>query len=211
MRFLLSVWAQVAEARGHTAVTVAAVHSTGTRMHTAGKRLLGLFFSAVLLLTPATGYCNLGIGEWGYWTDVDQMTGKPIRQAGVASLTVLKLNPPYTGETYGFLTVRQRVGESPDVFVQVSQGQIPCSTQVGGCTVTVRFDDEQPVRFIAGNPDDGSSQAFFFSNPRVFIARAVKAKRILIQFTMYQSGNRILEFLAPTSLQWELSQPKKER
>lgn len=58
----------------------------------------------------------------------------------------------------------------------------------------VKFDDAKPVRFTAVGPADYSSDTLFIRNTSRFVASARKAKKVQIEATFYQDGDRQFEF-----------------
>ncbi len=140
-----------------------------------------------------------------------KMTSAAIKVATLMSDNTLRLPFPYNdSENYGFLTIRQSAGKSVDVLVSIRNGQILCPGYGDGCTVTVRFDDDKPIRFGAIGPSDHSSTAFFIHNTSRFLTGAKKAKRMLIQFTMYNAGEQTLEFNPAQNLEWNSATSKKK-
>lgn len=132
--------------------------------------------------------------EWEYKTKQDKMSSTYTKTASITSENSLDLPFPYQGHNKGFLFIRQKQGASVDVFVSIMQGQIPCPGYINGCSVTVRFDNDKPIKFNAANPSDHSTNAFFINNEDRFLKGAKKATKILIQFTTYGAGEQILEF-----------------
>ena len=154
---------------------------------------------------------QLNTSNWDYSVDVDKMTSKESKFSSLTSDNVLRLDFPYKDSSnYGNLTVRNMPSSGTNVLVSVSKGQIICPGYGDGCTVTVRFDQAPPVRFGAIGPSDHSSTVFFIRDTKRFIAGAVKAKKILIQFTMYQAGSQTLEFSTAIPLVWDGAAPKKK-
>jgi hypothetical protein len=88
------------------------------------------------------------------------------------------------------------------VLLSVKKGQIPCHSFSDGRKVAVRFDKQPPQRFNAVGPSDSSTESIFIENEPRFIASARKATTILVQFTMFQAGEQILEFTAASPLEW---------
>jgi hypothetical protein len=141
-------------------------------------------------------------GAWDYQTKDDKMTGKVTKFASVTSDNKLDLRFPYQSEkNYGDLYVRQKAGRT-DVYVTIEKGQILCPGYGDGCTVTVRFDNYTPARFSAIGPSDHGSTSFLIRDSARFVAAAKKARKILVQFTMFQSGQQVLEFSPGTPLEW---------
>ena len=149
------------------------------------------------LLIPASTLAD----TWEYRTSTDRMTSKETKFASIVSDSSLDLKFPYGGPNFGAITIRER-GGSTDVMVRVQKGQIPCHGFSGGCTVLVRFDTAPPTKFSAVGPDDSSTETVFLHDTGRFINGAKKARKILVQFTMFQAGTQTLEFSPPTPLDW---------
>lgn len=148
---------------------------------------------------------------WSYKTNEDKMTSAATKVATLMSDNTLSLPFPYKdSENYGLLIIRQSTGKPVDVLVSIKKGQILCPGYGDGCTVTVRFDNDKPIRFGAIGPSDHSSTAFFIHNTSRFLTGAKKAKRILIQFTMYNAGEQTLEFNPAENLEWNTTTSKKK-
>jgi len=140
-------------------------------------------------------------GTWEYDKHEDKMTGGITEFARLRSDNSLDLRFPYSGQNYGALTIRKKRGET-NVILSVRKGQIPCHSFSDGCKVTVRFDKQPPQRFNAVGPSDSSTETIFIENEPKFITSARKARTILVQFTMFQAGEQILEFTSASPLEW---------
>ena len=166
---------------------------------------------SLFLATSFFAVSAIAADTWSYKTSEDKMTSAATKVATLISDNALNLPFPYKdSENYGFLTIRQSAGKSVDVLVSIGKGQILCPGYGDGCTVTVRFDNEKPIRFGAIGPSDHSSTVFFIHNTNRFLTGAKKAKRILIQFTMYNAGVQTLEFNPAQSLEWNSTQANKK-
>lgn len=170
--------------------------------------MLPAIVTASLLCFAVPGFAD----TWDYFTDVDKMTSKESRRAVVTSDNTLNLDFPYKStNNYGRVTVRYDASEGTDVAVLIEKGHILCPSYGRGCNVTVRFDEATPIRFRAIGPSDHSTTIFFIHDTKRFIAGASKAKKILIQFTMYQAGNQTLEFSPPSPLVWGATKKTKTK
>lgn len=152
-----------------------------------------------------------GATEWEYETKQDKMSSRDTKFASITSENSLSLSFPYQGHNKGFLYVRQKQGKPVDIFISIMKGQIPCPGYMDGCSVTVRFDNDKATKFTATNPSDHSSDTFFIRDATRFLKRAKTANKILIQFTVYDAGEQILEFLPSATLSWGNSNSKKSK
>lgn len=158
--------------------------------------LIGIFFTL-----------NAFGAEWAYGTSTDAMSGKTIHSSGIESTNSMSLGFPYKGANHGRLAVFQRETGEPSVLFAIEKGQLICASYTG-CSVNVRFDESQPIRFDASETADHDSRYLFIKNGRRFTASASKAKRILVEVLVYQAGAQILEFNAKEPL--NLTPPKKK-
>lgn len=141
--------------------------------------------------------------NWSYTSDTDQMTSKLTKYATLKSINTLSLERPYAGANYGQLIVRKKSGKSEDVMISFDQGQSMCRSYTADCTVSVRFDNAQPVLFSGQTPTDGSSTTVFLYPASKFIAASKKAKTTKVSLEIYQAGNQIFEFTADMPLLWK--------
>lgn len=140
--------------------------------------------------------------NWNYSSETDQMNGSTIKYATLHSDDSLNLGFPYQGLNQGEITIRYRKKEGLNVIFKIAKGQIICSSY-DGCALLVRFDDAQPVRFAALEPDDHSSNVLFIRNEARFVELARKAKQIRVAATYFQNGTQVLSFTSPVPLAWE--------
>lgn len=143
--------------------------------------------------------CLPALADWEYAQTEDKMTSRKVQRAYLESDNSLSLSLPYTGANSARLSVSS-TSDGLRVLIQVQKGQMLCGYD--DCHVNVRFDDEKPRRWSASEPADHSKDALFLDNEAAFVARAKKAKRILISVPFYQNGNQVLEFSSSKPLEW---------
>jgi hypothetical protein len=160
------------------------------------------FLLALLLLSP------MAYADWSYGASIDKMTDKQSPWANIESVNSLSLDFPYAGKNHGQILICQTPKGALNVLVSVQKGQILCS-QFTSCNISVRFDDDKPVRFSGVEAADNSSNNVFLEPEPKFVASAKKAKRILISFTMYHAGEQVLEFRSAQPLEWAPNGPAK--
>lgn len=148
---------------------------------------------------------------WEYSESTDKMSGKKSVKAVVVSDNSLNLGFPYAGENRASLLVRNHAQHGIGVVLHIAKGQLLCS-DYSGCSINVRFDDRPQMKFSGAPSADHDSTTMFFNNEKRFIAEAIKAKKILIQPSVYQNGEPILEFTVPQPLEWPrpVVQPPKK-
>lgn len=140
------------------------------------------------------------VRKWTYETSTDKMSGKKTKTGILPSKNSLNFDFPYAGSNLGFLMVREHPKHGLDVLFIIEKGQILCG--IDGCEVDVKFDQDEPTSFEAHPPDDHSSDSIFILDAEKFVDRAKKAKSILVQFSAYQNGSPVLEFVPPAPLKW---------
>lgn len=128
--------------------------------------------------------------KWEYRQSIDKMTSKSIKFAQIISNESLDLEFPYEGTNYGQLTLRKKDGLN--IYLSIDKGQI--SGGYDNSFITVRFDDDKPMKFSYIEPQDASSNVIFIDNEVKFLSKLKKSKKILISLPLYHEGNQILEF-----------------
>lgn len=128
--------------------------------------------------------------NWEYHETIDKMTSKPTKFAQILSNESLNLKFPYDGSNYGQLTLRKMNGLN--IYLSIDKGQI--SGGYENNFITVRFDQEKPIKFSYSEPQDGSSNFIFIDNESRFLSKLKKSKKTLISIPLYHEGNQILEF-----------------
>lgn len=128
--------------------------------------------------------------NWQYHQSIDKMTSKSTKFAEIISNESLNLEFPYDGVNYGRLTLRNKNGLN--IYLSIDKGQI--SGGYDNNFITVRFDEEKPIKFSYSEPQDGSSNVIFIDNELKFLSKLKKSKKVLISLTLYHEGNQILEF-----------------
>lgn len=135
-------------------------------------------------------------------TSVDQMTGKHIEAVIAVSESSLNFSFPYSGQNFGQLDIYKHPRRGEGVRLMIEQGQIMCS-EYAGCPILIRFDQDQPIRFEGvGAADHDPTVVFLQGGVSRFIAKAKKARSILVQFRAFQNGEPVLSFATPEGLQW---------
>ena len=140
--------------------------------------------------------------DWNYEDHPDRMTSGTIKHAIIGSENSLALGFPYSGPNYGSLHIHQAGKSRLHAAVKIQKGQVLCHHD--NCSITVRFDDAKPVEFEGALGDDGRPTAVYFVNPGRFVARAIKAKSILVRVNLFHEGAPVLEFKSEVPLVWAL-------
>lgn len=156
--------------------------------------------SAYAAVSKASGHQG-NSGGWSYSTDEDKIRGATTYQATTTSTNAIYQGPPYDASTTMNLVIRKSPAQGTDVILTISSGQMMCPSYEG-CSGTVRFDDGQAQRISFNGPADNSSDTVFVIGAKSFIAKLEKAKRVVIEKTLYEAGNPQFEFNV-SGLKWD--------
>jgi hypothetical protein len=140
-------------------------------------------------------------GRWSYSTDEDKVRGATTYFASTTSTNTIRQDPPYDPDTSMTMTIRKSQAHGTDVLLVVSSGQLMCPSYEG-CSGTVRFDNGPAQRISFSGAADNSSETIFVDGAKGFISKVKKAKRVIIEKTLYQAGNPQFEFDV-SGLKWE--------
>lgn len=132
-------------------------------------------------------------GKWSYHESKDELTGKPIKAATIASENALNFGFPYEGEQHGTLVLRHHPQHGRDVYFTIDEGQILCSSY-SDCSIKIAFDDGQPYTIQGNEPADNSTTRVFLPGYSTLVGRMAKAKQMRISFNAYQQGQPVLIF-----------------
>jgi hypothetical protein len=116
-----------------------------------------------------------------------------VYQALVSSSNTVNFSFPYAGEQKAELILRTHPRYGKDLAFRIERGQILCRSY-DGCSVLVRFDDEQGVKFAASSAADNSTETIFIRDYSRFAGKMLKAKRVRISANIYQEGAPVFEF-----------------
>jgi hypothetical protein len=133
-----------------------------------------------------------GPSRWQYQDDADRMTGKPTRFASVDALESLNFDFPYKGRNIPTLTIRRHPTYGLDVILSVDKGQFLCG--VSGCSVDIKFDGKQPMRFEANGPASHNSTILFLKPAKRIVSLLQVSSTVLIQANFYKEGPQVITF-----------------
>lgn len=125
---------------------------------------------------------------WRYDLRRDPMGGA-VATAVTESSNTFEFDFPYQGTQRASLMVRNDSGL--DVMLSIEQGQFMCTL---GCSVLVRFDDGEAIRWRATGTADHSTTTVFMRRASDFVKALSKSRVVRIEATFYQEGSRVLEF-----------------
>ena len=160
-----------------------------------------LFLVCLLAATVGTAWA-----QWAYTREKDAMTDAVQLGATLKSTNQFAFKFPYQGGTSEWFNIQQSV-DGPDFVIGVMKGQIMTTDDI-----LVRFDDAPPLTFDAAGAASGSTKIAFLKFPgcdgsdctldkQQFLSRLRNAKRMRVQATYYEQGQRVFEF-KPAGLKW---------
>lgn len=129
---------------------------------------------------------------WEYEESIDPMTSAATRIASIHSVNEISLASPYDGRQRAMLIVRVRPHDAAVMF-SIVRGQLLCPSY-DGCSVEVRFDDDEAKRFHASGPADHLSTVLFIERDEEFLARLRTASVVRMRATIYEGGSPVFEF-----------------
>lgn len=131
--------------------------------------------------------------QWIYQQSADPMKKGLVYQAQILSTNTVNFDFPYSGSQHGALTLRTHPRYGKDIIFNIERGQFLCPSYEG-CTVLIRFDDEEPVKYSASTTADHSSETIFIQNYNKFVGKMLKSKRVRISANIYQESAPVFEF-----------------
>lgn len=134
-----------------------------------------------------------GGGPWSYSTTEDKVRGSTTYFARTTSTNTVHQDPPYDSDTTMSMAVRKSEADGTNVVLTISSGQMMCPSYEG-CSGTVSFDGANPERVRFSGPADNSSETIFVDGAKSFIAKLKKAKKVVVEKTLYQAGEPQFEF-----------------
>lgn len=139
---------------------------------------------------------------WSYENEVDEMDGSTTKRAIIESSNEVEFDFPYQGGSTLGICVRKTKKYGNEVLISISNGQFLCNDYNGTNYVTVRFDNNAPVKFLTTEPADYSSDVLFLENSKKFIKLAKNAKTIKIEAPFFDNGSYVFTFNANKPLVW---------
>jgi hypothetical protein len=130
---------------------------------------------------------------WVYNKDRDSVSNKEGKSAFITSSNVFELGLPYQGGTEGMLMLRKHPRYGNDVIFSINTGQLLC-TSLKGCEVSIRFDDNPPIKVKAMEPVDYSNTSLFLHGYSSLVKKLKISRKAIVEVTFYQQGNKAFEF-----------------
>lgn len=129
---------------------------------------------------------------WEYRNTEEAMGRGIVRSATVVSTNQVEFDFPYRGLQHARLTLRSHPKHGRDVLFSIERGQFLCG--IGGCSVSVKFDNGKAKEYAATEPADNSSELIFIQNYKRFLSETIKAKKLYIEAGFYSQGIHVFEF-----------------
>ena len=139
---------------------------------------------------------------WNYESEIDEMDGSTTKRAIAVSSNVVEFDFPYNGGSTLGICVRKTKKYGTDVMISISKGQFVSSEYNGTNYVTVRFDNNAPIKFTTVEPSDYSNDLLFLQNSKKFIKLAKNAKTIKIEAPFFNEGSYVFTFDTKKPLVW---------
>lgn len=131
--------------------------------------------------------------QWNYSQNDDDMGKGTSYFAQLTSSNTVDFDFPYSGEQHASLMLRSHPRYGKNVIFRIEKGQVLCHSY-DSCTVLVRFDDDEAIKFSASSAADNSSETIFLNNYSKFVEKVKKAKLVRISVNIYQQGAPVFDF-----------------
>lgn len=134
--------------------------------------------------------------HWQISRTIDEMTDKERVVASLRSRNKVEFDFPYDGGSYLTMSIR-RWNNDLDVYFTISEGQFVCSEYQGTDIVSIRFDDEEAVKYKVVESSSGRSDILFIkssSSEKTILSKCKKAHTIKVQANFYDDGSRVFTF-----------------
>ena len=132
-------------------------------------------------------------GEWEYRTSVDEMYDTKVyfaRKQAETSVGIMNI------------LIRFRNDDGNHVFLDMKGSLFDFGYNKKNF-VTIRFDKDEPVKYVVRPLDNGSDQSVALSKPIDFIKRAKSATTILIETPIFNESTQLFKFEMDNPLKWE--------
>lgn len=148
-----------------------------------------IMFAAPMLADAAT---------WSLKTTKDRLTDRPIVTYTAMSDNAFNFAFPYRGATRAQLAIRSKGNDDIDVVFLIERGQLMHDIRDG--EIRVRFDDGEVEVFSTSPSTSRDSHITFLGGEPRFVERAIKAKRIRVEFAAFSNGTHVADFRFGKSL-----------
>lgn len=132
------------------------------------------------------------VDNWKYSESEDKMDGIKHYFASNISTNEIEFDFPYHGGSTLDIVIRNSKNKN-EVILAISKGQFMLSID-GSESVKVKFDDEKSETYSYNSAKDASSDVIFLNNSSKFIKKLKASKKVMIESTFFDAGNKIFEF-----------------
>ncbi len=140
---------------------------------------------------------------WTYDESIDEMRGTRSVWASMPSSNTISMDFPFNEPQSLLLTVRRSdsgKGKSEiDVMLSIPRGIIQCYRH--DCSVTAKFDGEDPVTWEAAGPESNDSNLVFVRKAEQFVSKLNTGKQLIVEIPFHGEGRHQFKFeLQPLTL-----------
>ena len=144
-----------------------------------------------------------GKKAWGYSETKDEMRGTTSYMALRFSSNTINQDPPYDGDTYGYVGLYKLSNNSNYITLGVTKGLFMCGS--AKCKIPVKFDDGKVEIYTTNILTGSDSGNLFIDNPKTvkeFSTKLKKSKKLIIELPIYGAGSE--QFTIDTrDLKWD--------
>jgi hypothetical protein len=128
---------------------------------------------------------------WSYKSENDVMNGV-VRFAELTSVTEVNFEFPYNGPQHALLVIGT-LGKPmrSKALLALAKAQFTCLID---CTIRIKFDDADPVKWGAGLSNNGDMGTLYLDNPEKLAQKLKGASKVWIEAPFFQAGNVTFEF-----------------
>jgi len=150
-----------------------------------------LLASLLLSVKAQTKKDTVESENWRYSEEINEMTGKKTFRASTESSVVDE-------DTQSSITVRYMDGKNEVLFIVASA---MFNIKVGAYQIDAKFDDGKIEKYLCDKSDGDNFQLVFIYKNNTFIKKLKESKKLLIQCSLYQKGEKVFKF-DTSNLKW---------
>lgn len=136
--------------------------------------------------------------SWVYQTTKDEVRNTTDSFASIVSDNKVDFDFPYNGGSSLQMIVRHD-HSGDNVYFVISKGQFVCGIE--SCKGEMNIDGT-PRHLTLRAAGDGSSDTLFVSGPAAIIKSLESAKKVIVELSFFQSGDRQFTFTSAKGLEW---------
>jgi hypothetical protein len=143
--------------------------------------------------TPSASQDSTKTLNWAYSAQADEMTGEVTYSADCYSLNEVEPMIPGSGNQKLALRIQKQPNGSNEVILGI-EGLAFMLGAFDQTNLRVKFDDEKPIYFAYNEASDPTLSFIFIRDPKRFIDKAKKAKKLMIEPQFINQGKHIFHF-----------------